>query len=89
MTKKLSKAEDAENKKMHEDIRRKKNYDTALKKMSNGKVTEGGENQTAPSPNYKKILRDIRETKEREDLLRLGGAGTIKRMRTISKKKLN
>ena len=41
----------------------------------------------AISPTYKKILRDIRETKEREDFFRMGV--TIKRMKTISKKKIN
>ena len=55
--------ENTENKKVFEETRKKekKNYDTVLKKMSNGKA----EGETS-SPNYKKILRDIRETKERE-----------------------
>lgn len=39
-------------------------------------------------PGYKKILRDLRETKEREDLFKTS-AVKMKRMRTISKKKLN
>ena len=51
--------------------------------MSNCKI----EGENAASPSYKKILRDLRETKEREDLFKT--AVTVKRMRTISKKKVN
>ena len=83
MTRKLLKTDDAENKKIGEENKKKKPSDTALKKMSNIKIE--GENNS--SPGYKKILRDLRETKEREDLFKT--AVTVKRMRTISKKKLN
>ena len=68
---------------MGDENKKKKPSDTALKKMSNCKME--GENTTSPS--YKKILRDLRETKEREDLFK--AAVTVKRMRTISKKKIN
>jgi hypothetical protein len=53
--------------------------------MSNGKTVEG--ENPASSPTYKKILRDIRETKEREDLFKIGVMG--KRMQTLSKKKIH
>jgi hypothetical protein len=85
MSKKFIKIEDAENKKNYEESKKKKPTDTVLKKVSNCKAeTENAIN--SPTPNYKKILRDIRETKEREDLFR--PTPTLKRMRTISKKKV-
>lgn len=74
--------EDNENKKVFEEGRKKKNPEGVLKKMSNGKTEDNG-----TSPGYKKMLRDIRETKEREEFLKI--SLLAKRMRTLSKKKIN
>lgn len=56
--------ENAENKKTFDEIKRKdqKGHDTVLKSMRNAKVVEG-ENTGNFDNLYKKILRDIRETK--------------------------
>ena len=90
ISKKLIRVEEnVENKKMFEDTRKKecKGHETVLKSMRNGKLVVEGENITNNhDPLYKKmLLRDFRETKEREDLLK----GGKKRLRTKSKKKLN
>lgn len=85
ITKKYVRVDDVENKKVYEE-KKKKATDQPLKKVSNSKV-DGENNAYIASPSYKKILRDIRETKEREDLFKI--AVTVKRMRTVSKKKIN